>query len=54
MVHEYFRVDRAVIEDIVDRELVALREAIRTRMLEENLAPGTPGGVANRWPTQNP
>lgn len=34
VVHEYFRVDRAVIEDIVDRDLVSLREAIRTRLLE--------------------
>lgn len=34
VVHEYFRVDRAVVEDIVDRDLVSLREAIRTRLLE--------------------
>lgn len=35
VVREYFRVDRAVIEDIIDRELVALQQAIRTRLLED-------------------
>ena len=34
VVHEYFRVDRAVIEDIIDRELVGLRDAIRSRLLD--------------------
>ena len=34
VVHEYLRVDPAVIEDIVDRELVALREVIRSRLLQ--------------------
>ena len=34
VVHEYFRVDRAVIEDVVDRDLAALRDAIKTRQLE--------------------
>ncbi len=34
VVHEYFRVDAAVIEDVVDRDLVTLRDAIRSRLLE--------------------
>jgi uncharacterized protein with HEPN domain len=29
VIHEYFRVDHAVIEDIVDRELVLLAEVIK-------------------------
>lgn len=35
VVHEYFRVDRTVIEGIIDRELVALRQAIQTCLLED-------------------
>jgi len=46
VVHEYFRVDPAMIEDIVDHELVPLAELIRRRRgtQEWGRTSGLPGG----------
>jgi uncharacterized protein with HEPN domain len=34
VVHEYFRVDSAVVEDVIDRDLTTLAHAVRSRLLD--------------------
>ncbi len=34
VVHEYFRVDPAVIADVIDHDLTALADAVRTRLTD--------------------
>jgi uncharacterized protein with HEPN domain len=34
VVHEYFRVDSAVVEDVINRDLTALAHAVRSRLLD--------------------
>lgn len=39
VVHEYFRIDRAVILDVIDSELTPLAEKLQTALSERDAAP---------------